>query len=310
MGADGGSFAKRDDLIKTKKATVHADQHELQRLLWHTCALSKEPLRQPVVSCALGKLYNKEALISHLLDPASGSDGHAVASHIRSLKDVTTLKLTTNPALGPSSSPSSDEAAPVNALDAIKFVAPFVCPISLREMNGSTKFVYRRPGGYVISEASLKEIRKAGAEATLLVDVGTSLSTDTSSSQWIVINPRADELEAAKVAWEAERDCAKDAKRKLRASKRKAGDNTGSLHPNKTKPPERTIRMAPVGPAIKAGSSVPLLSSSLAAKLAAEKTTLSPAIASLYVDPTADPNHDKDGRSTWMTRGAFTRYAG
>ncbi|SCV73491.1 BQ2448_7417 [Microbotryum intermedium] len=307
MGADGGSFAKRDDLIKTKKAAEHADQHELQRLLWHTCALSNEPLRQPVVSCALGKLYNKEALIAHLLDPASGSDGHAVASHIRSLKDVTTLKLTTNPALGLSRSPSSRESAPAKALDSVKFVAPFVCPISLREMNGSTKFVYQKPGGYVISEASLKELCKAGAEATLLAEFGTSSSGDASSEQWIIINPRADELEAAKAAWEAEQACAKDMKRRVKASKRKTGEDTVPLHPKKGRPTEVA---ATAGPSIKAGSSVALLSSSLAAKLAAEKKALSPAIASLYVDPTADPNHDKDGRSTWMTRGAFTRYAG
>lgn len=34
---------------------------------WHCCALSEEPLGNDVVACGLGRLYNREAVLEHLL---------------------------------------------------------------------------------------------------------------------------------------------------------------------------------------------------------------------------------------------------
>ena len=50
---------------------------------WRHCAISSQRLRQPVVACGLGKLYNKEAVIEALLDRSKMPDD---AAHIKSLK--------------------------------------------------------------------------------------------------------------------------------------------------------------------------------------------------------------------------------
>jgi len=48
--------------------------------------LSKRLLQEPIVSCALGKLYNKDAILEYLLDKSSYGDGEVICGHIRSLK--------------------------------------------------------------------------------------------------------------------------------------------------------------------------------------------------------------------------------
>ena len=46
----------------------------------------KRLLQEPIVSCALGKLYNKDAILEYLLDKSSYGDGEVICGHIRSLK--------------------------------------------------------------------------------------------------------------------------------------------------------------------------------------------------------------------------------
>ena len=43
------------------------------------------------MSCALGKLYNKDSIIEYLLDKSAYGDGQKICGHIRSLK-VKSLK--------------------------------------------------------------------------------------------------------------------------------------------------------------------------------------------------------------------------
>lgn len=43
-------------------------------------------LQEPVVACALGKLYNKDSIIEYLLDKSAYGDGKTICGHIRSLK--------------------------------------------------------------------------------------------------------------------------------------------------------------------------------------------------------------------------------
>ena len=50
---------------------------------WRHCAISSQRLRQPVVACGVGKLYNKEAVIEALLDRSKMPED---AAHIKSLK--------------------------------------------------------------------------------------------------------------------------------------------------------------------------------------------------------------------------------
>ncbi|CAO1617950.1 unnamed protein product [Sympodiomycopsis kandeliae] len=174
MGNDGGSIARRDELVKVK-VDVNApksNKSSSDRQQWTTCAFSKEPLREPVVADALGRVYNKEAVTQYLVQKAmnkiSNEQGKGAAKkvdvfgaevlgHIKSSKDLTTLKLTSNPSFkGPSH--TSSESSSNDPLPSSQ--TPFICPLTSKLMNGSIRFVYIRTkeSGVVLSESSLKMI--------------------------------------------------------------------------------------------------------------------------------------------------------
>ncbi|CAG8795759.1 7543_t:CDS:2 [Dentiscutata erythropus] len=150
MGNDGGSIPKRIELVKEKQKEVRPDQNALKIAMWFFCALSKRPLQAPVVACALGKLYNKDAILEYLLNKSAYGDGDVICSHITSIKDVKTLNLTPNPAF-------KESSASVAHFER-GMVSKFICPISMKEMNGKLKFVYLDTCGCVFSEQTLKEV--------------------------------------------------------------------------------------------------------------------------------------------------------
>ncbi len=82
MGCDGGSIPTRCELVKVKKKEEQADKNELNRIRWQACALSKEALKPPIVCCPLGYLFNKEAVLTHLLQ----KNLPPTYSHIKSIK--------------------------------------------------------------------------------------------------------------------------------------------------------------------------------------------------------------------------------
>lgn len=280
--------------------------------------LTQEPLCQPIVACRLGKLYNKEAIIAYLLAPTTsdyGADGHYVASHLRSLRDVTTLNLTPNPTLQSQSAQETESFSHIGTQES-RPTSLFVDPISLKEMNGATRFVYRIPGGSVISESSLKEMRKAeGENVDTRVDPVTGLRDpeDASEEEYITINPREEEAETMRDAFEALKAQEKELKKLAKDKKRKANSSAAPAPTDEMLPPliKKTKRiktsLAPPLTGPTPANTIPLLSATLAAKIAAEKSKHSPAIASLYAPKGGDANHDSDGRSNWMTRSTFVR---
>lgn len=291
------------------------------------------------MSCPLGKLYNKEAIISFLLNPPNGThdpgpygnDGQLVASHIRSLKDIITLNLTPNPALDKGTGGGNHQSSHYHnqyqaaaASEATfgttesKTPASYVCPISLREMNGSIKFIYRKPCGCVMSESSMKEMRKFGQQTTQgSAAAGKDATADSESpicpvdaahsqgvEEWVTINPIGEELQSMKEAWELRKLQEKEAKKLAKERKRKDKDNgstkDGITESEPKAKKKKTSSAAPSAaqaiPSIKAGATVPLLSASLAAKIAEQKKAHSPAIASLYAKKGGDDNHVGLGR--------------
>jgi hypothetical protein len=51
---------------------------------WTTCSLSGEPLRDgEVVACELGRLYNKQSVVEHLLALRGETQSEAVAYQVR-----------------------------------------------------------------------------------------------------------------------------------------------------------------------------------------------------------------------------------
>lgn len=352
MGNDGGSIPKRSELIRTKQRTARENDADRTRQLWHFCALSKQPLRQPVVACPLGRLYNKEALIAYLLKPPTapdsatpfGSDGQLVAGHIRSLKDVVTLRLTPNPNLeAPTPGGGDPEQVVVGASGERDPPAPFVCPVSLREMNGSVKFVYRKPCGCVLSESALREMRRSldrknhaaavSGEAVpptaedederLVCPVDGERNSTGVTEEYITLNPKEDELEVMRDQWEArkrqekeDKKAAKKRKNNAAAAGRDGAEDAAAGEPKakKAKASSGAVAVAAqqqkaaAAPSVKAGATVSGLSASLAAKLAEQKKQQSPAIASLYAKKSENEMKDKDGRSNWMTIGSYSRF--
>ena len=68
MGNDGGSIPKRSEVVKQKKVHANVDKAAKAKARSTLCAISKEPLRAPIVACKRGLLYNKEQLIKRLLE--------------------------------------------------------------------------------------------------------------------------------------------------------------------------------------------------------------------------------------------------
>jgi len=147
MGCDGGTIPRRDELVKVKKKPEAKDKDFELAFQWRCCHLSQQILHHPIVMCGLGYLYNKIALIEGLLNRETLPDG---VRHIKSLKDVKNLNLTSNPEF------KSDDNKKEGGLDCR--AAPYICPVTGIEMTGKYRFIGLWSCGCVFSERALKEI--------------------------------------------------------------------------------------------------------------------------------------------------------
>ncbi|CAG9769308.1 unnamed protein product [Ceutorhynchus assimilis] len=147
MGCDGGTIPRRDELVRVKKKPEQKDKDAELAALWKCCAITQEALREPIVMCHLGKLYNKMALIEALLDRSALAEEFR---HIKNLKDVKNLRLTKNPEY------KIDEDKKGGAVD--HRGSPYICPVLGLEMSGKFRFVAVWNCGCVFSERAYKEI--------------------------------------------------------------------------------------------------------------------------------------------------------
>jgi len=311
MGNDGGSIPDRRDLVRTKPKAEQADKQNQARAQWFFCALSKRPLQKPIVSDELGKLYNKDAIVEYLLDKSLYGDGGKICGHIRSLKDVRTLNLTSNP----SSALPKDSDLPF---------PPFVCPLTMKEMTGGIPFVFLWSCGDVFSRAGLRamatpveekerrneEARGEGSgsdkenkDAATLVggkEKERTLSCPQcgkpyTESQVVPLNPPAAEAEDRLAALLARR-----ASEPAKSKKRKAAASALEHAEPEPKKPKQTPAPA-LGPSMASASAVALLLKEEERKR--QKVGMSAAVKSLY----RDKDHEEKG--TFLTMGTFTRYA-
>lgn len=164
MGCDGGTIPKRNEIVKTKQKDQTKDKNAELSAKWQFCALSGLKLKAPIVACPLGRLYNKDAIIEHLLNSrgqkqnnqtkgptvskTSPGESQTIVSHIRTLKDVKELNLTRKLDYNDKAAESGNEA----------FEAEYICPITSLEMNGNHKFVFLYSCGCVISARALKQV--------------------------------------------------------------------------------------------------------------------------------------------------------
>ncbi|XP_019952477.1 replication termination factor 2 [Paralichthys olivaceus] len=153
MGCDGGTIPKRHELVKGPKKVEKADKNAELAAKWKYCALSQEKLRRPIVSCDLGRLFNKDAIIEYLLDKTTERPNTETVTHIRGIKDIKELNLTDNPEWeGERRNAKGDRYEDINC-------GMFICPVVGLEMNGKHRFCYLQTCGCVFSERALKEVK-------------------------------------------------------------------------------------------------------------------------------------------------------
>ncbi|THU90798.1 DUF602-domain-containing protein [Dendrothele bispora CBS 962.96] len=301
MGNDGGSIPDRRDLVRSKPKAEQADKANQTRARWFFCALSKRKLQEPIVSCALGKLYNKDALLEYLLDKSAYGDGEKICGHIRSLKDVKTIKLTPNNSPATSSGDESTDRA------------QFICPLNLKEMNGSQPFVYISTCGCVFSHAGLKALAGSGSSGSSSpkdkdteeeskdskpaeqeqLEVCPQCATKYSKADNVrLINPSSEEEEKMRMQM---------MKQRLSEPPKKSKKRKNASATDESEPPAKKAAAPSMNPTITAASRAVV--SSLAMEEAKRKANMSEAVKSLYGDGKSKKEE------TFMTRGTFTRYA-
>lgn len=294
MGNDGGSIPDRRDLVRSKPKAEKADKANQTRARWFFCALSKRKLQEPIVSCALGKLYNKDSIIEYLLDKSAYGDGEKICGHIRSLKDVKKLNLTPNPVRSPDPAPDATERP------------QFVCPLTLKEMNGHQPFVYLATCGCVFSQAGLKTVSGAASPKNDGTEKDKDKETELNlcpqcakkyspTDDIISLNPGQDDEDAMRLAMERRRllEPAKKGKKRKNAEQDK----------DEAEPPAKKQEVRPsTNPSIAAASRAVV--SSLAMEEAKRKAGMSQAVKSLY-----ESANEGKRKETFMTMGTFTRYA-
>ena len=139
MGNDGGSIPKRSEVVKQKKNNVEVDKAAKAVARSTLCAISKEPLRSPIVACKRGLLYNKEQLIKRLLEKTMPYEFR----HIRKLTRDT-YAVTISQKIGEQG---------------------IQCAVSSQQLNGITKFYIGSSCGCLLSDSALKMVGSADSKS-------------------------------------------------------------------------------------------------------------------------------------------------
>lgn len=155
MGNDGGSIPTRRELVreaaKDKTSTqVKEVQTEKLEHYWSHCALSQKPLAPPIVSDSTGNLYNKDAILEHLLGAGKQSQDENIAGNdrtagsIKSLRDVVEVQF----GVEEEEEPRDSDSSPTR----------LVCPVSGKKLGPGVKAVYLVPCGHAFAESAVREM--------------------------------------------------------------------------------------------------------------------------------------------------------
>eukprot|EP01047_Picozoa_sp_COSAG01_P071970 COSAG01_NODE_11321_length_1959_cov_1.694624_3_plen_212_part_00 len=134
------------------------ERDEIAAVKATTCCISSSPLQDHVaagaagiVCCELGFLYSKEALLAHIVEKKVPEK----FSHVKSMKDVTEVKLTLKSQEGADNRHGATATA---AGGMIYQEAPFQCPVTSRDMNGFNRFCVIRCSGAAVSLDAIKQL--------------------------------------------------------------------------------------------------------------------------------------------------------
>eukprot|EP00066_Takifugu_rubripes_P023154 XP_011612420.1 PREDICTED: protein RTF2 homolog [Takifugu rubripes] len=204
MGCDGGTIPKRHELVKGPKKVEKVDKNAEMIAKWKYCALSQEKLKRPIVSCELGRLYNKDAIIEYLLDKTAERPNVEAVLHIRGTKDIKELNLTDNPEWEGERRNAKGDRYEDNC-------GMFICPVAGLEMNGRHRFRYLWTCGCVFSERALKEVK---------TEICHKCGEPFKEEEMIVVNGTKEEVEILKQKMLERREKAKSKKcKKSKAAK-------------------------------------------------------------------------------------------
>lgn len=215
------------------------------------------------------------------------------------MQDVKTLKLTLNP------SPPLAESAGNAALNN----AQFICPLNLKEMNGTQPFVYIATCGCVFTQAALKTVTKASSTTSPPPEKDKDQGEDSKSNGETdslqlcpqcgckfsrkddvrIINPGAEDQE--RMYEEMERKRLLEPVRSKKSKKRKAEESE--------QPPAKKRLLPNLNPSVSAASRAVV--SEIAMEEAKRKSTMTDTVKSLYGEGV--PKR----KETFMTMSTFTR---
>src|SRR5271156_3831743 len=143
------SIPKRRELVKEAARNPTASelketQKEQLAHKWSTCPISHKPLTKPVVSDCEGNLYNKDAILQHLL-PAELStidkeeSDKFLQGRVKGLKDIVEVLFEVDP----------DD----------KNGERWICPVTLKALGPAVKAVYLVPCGHAFSLEAVREMK-------------------------------------------------------------------------------------------------------------------------------------------------------
>lgn len=211
MGCDGGTIPKRHELVKGPKKVEKVDKNAEMAAKWKYCALSQEKLKRPIVSCELGRLYNKDAVIEYLLDKSAERPNAEAVTHIRGIKDIKELNLTDNPEWeGERRNTKGDRYEDI-------LCGMFICPVVGLEMNGKHRFCYLQTCGCVFSDRALKEVK---------TEICHKCGDPFKNEDIVVLNGSKEEVEKLREKMEEKR-----AKAKAKKSKKSKAAETVAAPP-------------------------------------------------------------------------------
>lgn len=291
MGCDGGTIPKRHELVKGPKKVEKVDKNAEMAAKWKYCALSQEKLKRPIVSCELGRLYNKDAIIEYLLDKSAERPNSEAVTHIRGIRDIKELNLTDNPEWeGERRNTKGDRYEDI-------LCGMFICPVVGLEMNGKHRFSYLQTCGCVFSDRALKEVK---------TEICHKCGDPFKNEDVVVLNGTKEEVDKLREKMEEKRSKAKAKKsKKSKAAETVAAPSQSKGDACSTKQEKSALENGASGDADAAGPSSSKSSSSSAPKRSIqEMQDKSEAFKSIFTSHSS-AKRTKDQTSNWVTHTPY-----
>lgn len=290
MGCDGGTIPKRHELVKGPKKVEKVDKNAEMAAKWKYCALSQEKLKRPIVSCELGRLYNKDAIIEYLLDKSAERPNSEAVTHIRGIKDIKELNLTDNPEWeGERRNTKGDRYEDI-------LCGMFICPVVGLEMNGKHRFSYLQTCGCVFSDRALKEVK---------TEICHKCGDPFKNEDVVVLNGTKEEVDKLREKMEEKRAKAKAKKsKKSKAAETVAAPSQSKGDMCSTKQEKSALENGASGDADAAGPSSSKSSSSAPKRSIQEMQDKSEAFKSIFTSHSS-AKRSKDQTSNWVTHTPY-----